>query len=59
MNDHNLTLNYLNALKKYIKLGSVCLFVSNLSFIGLAATLFGAEKVNLLQSYIIQLVLPK
>ncbi|XP_025404749.1 protein arginine N-methyltransferase 7 isoform X2 [Sipha flava] len=45
MNDHNLTLNYLNALKKYIKLGSVCLFVSNLSFIGLAATLFGAEKV--------------
>lgn len=49
MNDHNLSLNYLNALKKYVKPNSVCLFVGNLSFIGLAAALFGAEKVDLLQ----------
>lgn len=45
MNDQYLTNNYLNTLKKYIKSNSVCLFVGNLSFIGLAAVLFGAEKV--------------
>lgn len=46
MNDHNLTLNYLNALKKYVEPDSICLFVGNLSFIGLAAALFGAAKVH-------------
>lgn len=46
MNDHYLTNNYLNALKKYIPLNSVCLFVGNLSFIGLVAALFGATKVH-------------
>lgn len=45
MNDHTLANNYLNALKKYVQPNSVCLFVGNLSFIGLAAALFGATKV--------------
>lgn len=45
MNDHYLTNNYLNALKKYVPLNSVCLFIGNLSFIGLVAALFGAAKV--------------
>lgn len=47
MNDHYFTNNYLNALKKYVQLNSVCLFVGNLSFIGLAAVLFGAAKVHI------------
>lgn len=54
MNDHNLTSNYLNALKKYIEPDSVCLFVGNLSFIGLAAALFGAAKVNILFNLILR-----
>jgi len=45
MNDHYLTNNYLTALKKYVQPNSVCLFVGNLSFMGLAAALFGAAKV--------------
>ncbi|VVC36329.1 Hypothetical protein CINCED_3A003755 [Cinara cedri] len=45
INDNNLTNKYLNALKKYVQPNSVCLFVGNLSFIGLAAALFGAMKV--------------
>lgn len=45
MNDHYLTNNYLNALKEYVQPNSVCLFLGNLSFIGLAAALFGAAKV--------------
>lgn len=45
MNDHYLTNNYLTALKKYVQPNSVCLFVGNLSFMGLTAALFGAAKV--------------
>lgn len=45
MNDPYLINNYLNALKKYVKPNSICLFVGNLSFIGIAAALFGASKV--------------
>jgi len=45
MNDRYLTNNYLTALKKYVQPNSVCLFVGNLSFMGLAAPLFGASKV--------------
>jgi len=45
MNDQYLTNNYLNTLKKHVKPNSVCLFIGNLSFIGLAAALFGATKV--------------
>jgi len=45
MNDQYLTNNYLNALKKHVKPNSVCLFIGNLSFVGLAAALFGAAKV--------------
>lgn len=45
INDQHLTNNYLNGLKKYVQPGYVCLFVSNLSFMGLAAVKFGASKV--------------
>lgn len=45
MNDPFLTNNYLNALKKCVQPNSVCLFLGHLSFMGLAATLFGAKKV--------------
>lgn len=45
MNDQYLINNYLNALKKYVKPNCVCLFVGNMSFIGLSAALFGAAKV--------------
>jgi len=47
MNDNYLTNNYLNALKNYVQPNSVCLFLGNLSFIGLAAALFGAAKVHI------------
>lgn len=47
MNDHYFTNNYLNALKNYVKPNCVCLFVGNLSFLGLSAALFGAAKVKI------------
>lgn len=47
MNDTYLTNSYLNALKKHVQPNSVCLFVGNLSFVGLAAALFGASKVSI------------
>lgn len=53
MNDDYLTNNYLTSLKKNIKPNSVCLFLGNLSFIGLAAALFGAAKVHIYFTFVV------